>query len=87
MLLLPAASLQGGAARLAELEYFFNGQAASTAQASAPAAARSGTLRTLSSGPGYDAEAKVRALWVWDLSQDLPAVLDDASLLNRWVDV
>lgn len=51
--------LQSGTARLAELEYFFPGDAPSS---------RSGTL---GSGAGYDAEAKVKALWVWDLSQDL----------------
>ena len=53
------ATLQAGASRLAELEYFLPGGAPS---------ARSGKL---GAGAGYDAEAKVRALWVWDLSADL----------------
>jgi hypothetical protein len=52
--------LQAAAARLAELEYF----AASDAGGAASVNARAATQ-------GYDAEAKVQALWVWDLSQDL----------------
>lgn len=58
--------------RLAELEYFLPGDAPS---------ARSGTL---GEGAGYDAEAKVKALWVWDLSQDLSVTPPEAASRRAW---
>lgn len=67
--------LQNGASRLAELEYFFLG-GEGRPPAAAPATAGS-------SGGSYDAEAKVKALWVWDLSQDLAAVTDDPALRRK----
>lgn len=66
--------LQAAAARLAELEYFFPG-------GGAPAGARSGRL---GQGAGYDAEAKVQALWVWDLSTDLSVPPEGTSGRRAW---
>ena len=66
--------LQGAASRLAELEYLLLGPSAAAA-AAAPAA----------DAPGGGAEGKVRALWVWDLSQDLSVGLDTPALRDRCV--
>lgn len=63
------------------MEYFLPGDGEG---APTPAAARSGKL---GAAPAYDAEAKVRALWVWDLSQDLSAVAageEGANGRKRW---
>ena len=72
---------QGGAARLAELEYFFLKEApAGSFSQRAPA---SGSTSGGGGGGGYDPEAKVKALWVWDLSQDLSGVFDDPALRHK----
>lgn len=69
---------QAGAARLAELEYFFLG-----AQAPLANGRNAGAAASLDGAGGYDAEAKVKALWVWDLSQDLAAATSDPALRSK----
>lgn len=71
---------QAGAARLTELEYLFPGGQVPTAdsRAAGGACVPDGTGRCY-------AEAKVKALWVWDLSQDLAAATSDPALRTRRV--